>query len=272
MHIEPTIVFHIAESTAWNACDAAYIPSEFARDGFVHCSRWEQLFGVARARFAGRADLIVLEIDVSRVDAPVRYEDLSGEGEVFPHIYGPLPTEAVIGELRIDWSSAGTPAFQRVDAGATHEGRRPAGGMQVLSGDTRQAAAYVLEGLKAYNTAASPHHRASRAPGAVEALAVMLIDEAGDWAGGATGTVHWGWLDVDHLWVSEAHRGGGHGRRLLLELERQAASRGATRAWLSTFDFQARGMYEKLGYRVVGEMSDFPPGGAMYWMRKDGLG
>lgn len=30
-------------------------------------------------------------------------------------------------------------------------------------------------------------------------------------------------------------------------------------------------MYEKLGYRVVGEMIDLPPGGAMYWMRKDGL-
>jgi hypothetical protein len=30
-------------------------------------------------------------------------------------------------------------------------------------------------------------------------------------------------------------------------------------------------MYEKFGYRVVGEMTDLPPGGAFYWMRKDGL-
>ncbi len=278
MHTRPATVFHIAERAAWDPSNGAYAPSDFARDGFVHCSRWEQLFRVAGTRFAGRDDLIVLEIDVSQLDAPVRYEDLADEGETFPHVYGPVPIDAVIGTLQIDWPTTNssetdvTPEFHRIDRRLRPKGAGEAGHLQCISGDTREAQEYVLDGLKSYNTEMSPNHRASRAPGAVEALAVMLIDEAGDWAGGVTGTVHWGWLDVDHLWVSEPYRGRGHGRALLLELERQAASRGARRAWLSTFDFQARGMYEKLGYRVVGEMTDFPPGGAMYWMRKDGLG
>lgn len=38
---------------------------------------------------------------------------------------------------------------------------------------------------------------------------------------------------------------------------------------LRTFGFQARGFYEKQGYRVVGALEDYPPGNAMFWMRKD---
>ena len=51
--------------------------------------------------------------------------------------------------------------------------------------------------------------------------------------------------------------------------EAEARARGCLRARLSTFDFQARGFYEKQGYRVVGTLADYPPGGAMYWMRKE---
>ncbi|HKJ84781.1 MAG TPA: DUF952 domain-containing protein, partial [Spirochaetia bacterium] len=202
MQPHPTVVFHIAEAIVWDACNGAYAPTEFTRDGFVHCSRWEQLFRVAGTRFAGRDDLIVLEIDVSRLDAPLRYEDLADEGETFPHVYGPVPIDAVIGTLRIDWSTsestetAVTPEFHRAETGPRAGGGGQAGQLQCLSGDTREAQEYVLDGLKSFNTETSPHHRASRAPGAVEALAVMLIDDAGGWAGGVTGTVHWGWLDV----------------------------------------------------------------------------
>ena len=51
--------------------------------------------------------------------------------------------------------------------------------------------------------------------------------------------------------------------------EGEARARGCTRAWVRTFRFQARGFYERLGYRVVGELVDYPPGEALYWMRKD---
>jgi len=150
MQTRPTTVFHIAERAAWNDCDGAYTPTEFASDGFVHCSLWSQLFRVARALFAGRDDLIVLEIDVSRLEAPLRYEDLAGEGETFPHIYGPVPTDAVIGTMRVDWSASESsetptmPEFHRVDGSAMGERRGEPGRMRVLSGDTRDAQAYGL--------------------------------------------------------------------------------------------------------------------------------
>ena len=51
--------------------------------------------------------------------------------------------------------------------------------------------------------------------------------------------------------------------------EREAEERGCSRAKLRTFGFQARGFYQKEGYRVVGELEDYPPGRSFYWMRKD---
>lgn len=64
-------------------------------------------------------------------------------------------------------------------------------------------------------------------------------------------------------------RGQGPGRRLLQAAEREAQARGCSRAKLTTYSFQARRFYEKEGYRVVGVLQDYPPGGAYYWMRKD---
>ena len=66
--------------------------------GFVHCSFADQVEKVTAFLygddFAG--DLVVLEIDTDRLDAEVRVENLDGGDELFPHIYGPVPTDAVV--------------------------------------------------------------------------------------------------------------------------------------------------------------------------------
>ena len=64
-------------------------------------------------------------------------------------------------------------------------------------------------------------------------------------------------------------RGPALARELLQRAENEARSRRCMRAKLSTFSFHAQGFYEKLGYEVVGQMSDYPPGESFYWMRKD---
>jgi GNAT superfamily N-acetyltransferase len=97
----------------------------------------------------------------------------------------------------------------------------------------------------------------------------MLVDGSGRWCGGACGSVCWGWLDVDCFWISPPLRGKGLGTKLLNELESMALSRGGRHAHLSTFSFQARRFYEKRGYHVVGELTDYPPGESFFWMRKE---
>lgn len=85
--------------------------------------------------------------------------------------------------------------------------------------------------------------------------------------GGAYGETHYGWLYLSLLWVDEAFRGQGWGRRLLRQFESEAAARGCHGAWVDTYEFQAPTFYERLGYREFGRLDEFPPGSArlFYW-------
>jgi ribosomal protein S18 acetylase RimI-like enzyme len=76
------------------------------------------------------------------------------------------------------------------------------------------------------------------------------------------------WLHVKTLWIDKMERGKGYGRKLTEVAERFAIERGYRNAYLSTHSFQARPLYEKLGYEVFGELEDFPPGYSKYYMRK----
>jgi uncharacterized protein (DUF952 family) len=90
-------VFHIAVASEWAEATTAYRPGRFDEDGFIHCSTASQVMRVARARFRGRSDLVLLRIDPDHVEREVRYENLEGGDELFPHIYGELDLAAVSG-------------------------------------------------------------------------------------------------------------------------------------------------------------------------------
>ncbi|MGZ8179835.1 DUF952 domain-containing protein [Williamsia sp. SKLECPSW1] len=67
--------------------------------GFVHLSALSQVHVPAAAVYAGRDDLVLLEIDPQRVPAEIRWEDGDPphpDGWQFPHLYGPLPVTAVV--------------------------------------------------------------------------------------------------------------------------------------------------------------------------------
>jgi GNAT superfamily N-acetyltransferase len=87
-------------------------------------------------------------------------------------------------------------------------------------------------------------------------------------AGGVIGATYYEWLYVNLLWVKEELRGRGYGHRLLTLAEDEARRRGATNAYLDTFSFQAPDFYQRHGYRVFGELPDFPPGHQRYFLTK----
>ena len=127
---------------------------------------------------------------------------------------------------------------------------------------------FLHQHMKAFNDSISEHHRLIRPTGPKD-LAVFVRDAGEQIVGGLTAITYWGWLYVDDLWLHERLRGRGFGRELMRQVEEVARQRGCKYAYLKTFDFQARGFYEKLGYRVVGQLDDYPPGSIFYWMRKD---
>jgi GNAT superfamily N-acetyltransferase/catechol 2,3-dioxygenase-like lactoylglutathione lyase family enzyme len=99
-------------------------------------------------------------------------------------------------------------------------------------------------------------------------FALALRDDAGEIRGGVIGEVHWGWLRVKILAVEEAFRGQGWGSQLLGDAEQIGTNAGCRYAWVDTYSFQARPFYEKRGYRVFGELPDFPAGQTRYFLSK----
>jgi uncharacterized protein (DUF952 family) len=97
-------LFHIVSGVQWQAaCDVGrYAPESLVTEGFVHCSFADQVAGVANALYRDATDLIVVELDVTQLEAPVVEEDLYNLNQKFPHVYGAIPTCAAVAchELR----------------------------------------------------------------------------------------------------------------------------------------------------------------------------
>jgi uncharacterized protein (DUF952 family) len=69
-------------------------PADIA-DGYIHLSRGSQLAETLDKHFSGVDGLMLAAVDLSRLGDAVRWEPSRG-GQLFPHIYGPLPVEAVV--------------------------------------------------------------------------------------------------------------------------------------------------------------------------------
>lgn len=131
-----------------------------------------------------------------------------------------------------------------------------------------EAREFIRLQLRAFNDLHSENHRAIRSVEPTP-LDILIRNAAGEIVGGLIASTYWGWLEVNVLWIAEGLRRLGHGRTLLRMAEAEARTRGCAHVMLTTYSFQARGFYEKEGYRVVGEMAGYPPGAVYYWMRKD---
>ena len=93
-------LLHLCTVVEWEQARATgqRRPPSLDGQGFVHLSTPEQVHLPANRLFAGRTDMVVLQLDPSRLDAPVRWEAgvaTDPDAMTFPHLYGPLPVAAV---------------------------------------------------------------------------------------------------------------------------------------------------------------------------------
>jgi len=94
----------------------------------------------------------------------------------------------------------------------------------------------------------------------IRPLIIALDDSEGQVIGGLWGRTAYDWLFVELLFVPDSLRGRGVGTDLMKRAETEALARGCHSAWLDTFEFQARGFYERLGYTCFGEVKNYPVG------------
>lgn len=96
------LTYHATPKEHWEASEPSqpYLPPDFDAGGFIHCTdSADALTSVLTAYYKDEpGDWVVLSIDKDRVSSPIRYED---PDNTFPHIYGPLNRDAIVGVRHI---------------------------------------------------------------------------------------------------------------------------------------------------------------------------
>jgi len=90
------VAYKLVDRTEWVAALAAgvYDGSAVDRaDGYIHMSTAAQLAETARRHYAGRCELVLVEVDLAPLGAALKWEPSRG-GDLFPHLFAPLPARA----------------------------------------------------------------------------------------------------------------------------------------------------------------------------------
>ena len=91
------ILYKICPEGLWREAESAgaFTGSPVdVQDGFIHLSTAAQARETAAKHFAGQRDLLLIAVDADALGPALRYEPSRG-GDLFPHVYGPLPLAAV---------------------------------------------------------------------------------------------------------------------------------------------------------------------------------
>jgi GNAT superfamily N-acetyltransferase len=135
--------------------------------------------------------------------------------------------------------------------------------LTVSSSPEPEAARIIGDGLNAFNDAIVGY--ADREP-----LYVIVRDsDRGEIVGGISGRTSLGLLFIDLVYLPETLRGTGVGARMMTMAEDEARRRGCRAGILYTINFQAPGFYQRLGWRVFGEIPCEPPGTSRAFLTKD---
>jgi uncharacterized protein (DUF952 family) len=92
------VIYKVMEAEAWRDAEAAgayHGSADDTRDGFIHFSTADQLPGTLAKHFAGQDGLVLVAVDAAALGEKFVWEP-SRRGDLFPHLYAPLPAEAAL--------------------------------------------------------------------------------------------------------------------------------------------------------------------------------
>jgi uncharacterized protein (DUF952 family) len=102
-----TQVFKICTAPEWAEALAEGCFSGSAADradGFIHLSAAHQLRGTAERHFAGGDNLVLIAFAAESL-AGLKWEPSRG-GDLFPHVYGSLPTSLALWARPLPWTGS----------------------------------------------------------------------------------------------------------------------------------------------------------------------
>ncbi len=111
-----TVIYKISPKAAWRGAEQAGVftgaPVDLA-DGFIHFSAGPQVKETARRHFRGQPDLILAAVETAALGSALKWE-VSRGGDLFPHLYGPLPMAAVKQVIDLPLDAEGFPIVPEV--------------------------------------------------------------------------------------------------------------------------------------------------------------
>lgn len=104
------LILHCTSRSTWESALAKryYAPDSLRTDGFIHFATPNQILAVANTLFPGRDDLVLLCVAVDLLIAEVRFENLEGGRDRYPHLYGALNLNACLGYVDFPPNPDGT--------------------------------------------------------------------------------------------------------------------------------------------------------------------
>ena len=99
------MIYHITSLRGWREAQqrGEYRAESLETEGFIHCSTNTQVLPVAEKYYKGQGRLLLLMIDPSLLSSDLKWEPPSGgtppgvpEGELFPHVYGPINLGSIV--------------------------------------------------------------------------------------------------------------------------------------------------------------------------------
>ncbi|MDP3658317.1 MAG: DUF952 domain-containing protein [Brevundimonas sp.] len=107
------VAYKLVDRAEWSAARAAGVYAGSAvdlADGYIHLSTADQLAETARRHYAGRSDLVVVEVLLGTLGAALKWEASRG-GDLFPHLHAPLPVRAARSERDLSVDGEGVMRF-----------------------------------------------------------------------------------------------------------------------------------------------------------------
>jgi uncharacterized protein (DUF952 family) len=97
------VIYHVTTNTDWKTAQQKgyYEHPSLKAEGFIHCSQENQVAGVLERYFAGQTDLVKLVIDTDKLTSKFVFDWSPSTADTFPHVYGPINTNAVIDVLAL---------------------------------------------------------------------------------------------------------------------------------------------------------------------------
>ncbi|MDA8792083.1 DUF952 domain-containing protein [Bacteriovoracaceae bacterium] len=101
--MENHFIYHITQSSLDDISKQGhYEHPSLAEEGFIHFSTSEQIHRVYQNFYSDLNNLIILQVNVEKLEAELIYEKADDLNDFFPHLYGKLNLEAINNYLPYD--------------------------------------------------------------------------------------------------------------------------------------------------------------------------